>query len=163
VHDHATARVVWALIAESSNNALKNLTPSPTIAHISLSLTQDDCYRVTGGGTDPQKATKEMDEALLPQPDNNIAYIRSIIVSSMDLDASVPLDDIIAFVQSIMALDLNPICPNFRHHAMKDPAHKSCWIEAMCSSILTAAMQLGLLVLQGFHRPTSQFCQPSLS
>jgi hypothetical protein len=49
----------------------------------------------------------------------------------MDLDANVPLDDIIAFVQSIMALDLNPICPKFWHHAMKDPAHKSCWIEAM--------------------------------
>jgi hypothetical protein len=30
-----------------------------------------------------------------------------------------------------MALDLNPICPKFWHHAMKDPAHKSCWIEAM--------------------------------
>jgi hypothetical protein len=49
----------------------------------------------------------------------------------MDLHADVPLDDIIAFVQSIMALDLNPICPKFWHHAMKDPAHKSCWIEAM--------------------------------
>jgi hypothetical protein len=102
------------------------------ITNKSSSLTQNDCYRVTGGGTDPQKATKEMDKALLPQPDNGIiAYIRSIIMSSMDLDADVPLDDVIAFVQSIMALDLNPICPKFWHHAMKDLAHKSCWIEAM--------------------------------
>jgi hypothetical protein len=49
----------------------------------------------------------------------------------MDLDVDVPLDDIIASVQSIMALDLDPLCPKFWHHAMKDPAHKSCWIEAM--------------------------------
>jgi hypothetical protein len=48
----------------------------------------------------------------------------------MDLDANVPLDDIIVFMQSIMALDLTPICPKFWHHAMKDPLHKSCWIEA---------------------------------
>jgi hypothetical protein len=97
-----------------------------------LSSTQNDCQRVTGGGTDPQKATVEMDKTLLPQPDGDIiAYIRSIIVSSMDLYVDVPLDDIIAFVQSIMALDLNPICPKFWHHAMKDPAQKSCWIEAM--------------------------------
>jgi hypothetical protein len=38
-----------------------------------------------GGGTDPQKAIDEMDKALLPQPDDDIiAYIRSIIVSSMN-------------------------------------------------------------------------------
>jgi hypothetical protein len=73
-----------------------------------------------------------MDEALLPQPDEDIiAYIRSIIVFSMDLDVDILLDDIIAFAQSIMASDLNPICPKFWHQAMKDPAHKSHWIEAM--------------------------------
>jgi hypothetical protein len=95
-HDHATAQVVWALIAESSNKALENLTPSPTIAHISSSSTQDDCYRATRGGTNPLKATDEMDKALLPQPDNDIiTYIRSITVSSMDLHAGIPLDDII--------------------------------------------------------------------
>jgi hypothetical protein len=89
-----------------------------------LSSTQEDCYRATGGGTNPLKAIDEMDKALLPQPDDNIiAYIWSIIVSSMDLHANVPRDDIIAFIQSIMALDLNPICPKFWHHAMKDPAH----------------------------------------
>jgi hypothetical protein len=75
-HDHATAQVVWALIEESSNDALENLTPSPTIAHISSSLTPDNCYRATGGGTDPLKAIDEMDKALLPQPDDDIiAYI----------------------------------------------------------------------------------------
>jgi hypothetical protein len=73
-----------------------------------------------------------MDKALFPQPDDDIiACIRSIIVYSMDLYANVPLDNIIAFVQLIMALDLNPISPKLWHHAMKDPAHKSCWIEAM--------------------------------
>jgi hypothetical protein len=143
-HDHATARVVWALIAESSNNALENLTPSSTVAHISSSLRSNEFYCATGGGTNPQKAIDEMDKALLPQPDDDIiAYIRSIIVSSMDLHDNIPLDNIIAFVQSIMASDLNPICPKFWHHAMKDPAHKSCWIEAMfkhldsCNAIRT--------------------------
>jgi hypothetical protein len=133
-HDYATARVVWALIAESSNDALENLTPSPTVSHLSTSSHSigdqshsDKFYHATGGGTDAQKAIDEMDKALFPQPDDDIiAYIQSIIVSSMDLDDDVPLDDIIAFVQSIMASDLNPICPKFWHHAMKDPAHKSC-------------------------------------
>jgi hypothetical protein len=37
----------------------------------------------------------------------------------------------VAFVQSIMASDLNPVCPKFWHHAMKDPTSKGKWIEAM--------------------------------
>jgi hypothetical protein len=138
-HDHATARVVWALITESSNDALKNSTPSPTVSHLST-LSQsigdqsypDEFHHATGGGTNAKKAIDEMEKALFLQPDDDIiAYIRSIIVSSMDLDDDVPLDEIIAFVQSIMAWDLTPIFPKFWHHAMKDPAHKSCWIEAM--------------------------------
>jgi hypothetical protein len=36
-HDHATALVIRALIAESSLDTFKNLTPSPTTAHISSS------------------------------------------------------------------------------------------------------------------------------
>jgi hypothetical protein len=41
------------------------------------------------------------------------------------------MEEIIAFVQSIMASDLNPICPKFWHHAMKDPVRKGSWIKAM--------------------------------
>jgi hypothetical protein len=161
-HDHATAQVVWALIAESSNDALENFTPSPTVCHLSTSSQSigdqsypDEFHHATGGGTDAQKAIDEMEKALFPQPDDDIiAYIRSIIVSSMDLDDDVPLDDIIPFVQSIMALDLNPICPKFWHHAMKDPAHRAAGSK-QCSNILTAVMQSALLVHQGFHLRTS--------
>jgi hypothetical protein len=32
---------------------------------------------------------------------------------------------------SIMASDLNPVCPKFWDHAMKDPVHKGNWVEAM--------------------------------
>jgi hypothetical protein len=41
------------------------------------------------------------------------------------------MEDIAAFVQSIMASDLQPMCPKFWHHAMKDPVQKGNWIKAM--------------------------------
>ena len=73
-----------------------------------------------------------MHERLRPEPDNDVAaYVQSIIVSALSLSTEVPMEDIIAFVQSIMASDANPICPKFWHHAMKDPVHRTKWIEAM--------------------------------
>jgi hypothetical protein len=138
--DHATAQVVWALIAESfdtnevslSNDASLNNTfkQVSTVKHAELSLTTSF---INGGGTNPRLAVEEMEWHLHPQPDDDIiAFVRSILTTSLTMDVDAPIDDIIvAFVQSIMALDLSPICPKFWHHAMKDLAHNSCWIEAM--------------------------------
>jgi hypothetical protein len=92
-----------------------------------------------------------------------IVYIRSIIVSSMDLIVGNLLNDIIAFVQSIMALDLSPICPKFWHHAMKDPAHKSCWIKAMFKH-LNSCYAIGTFGPPRIPpQPMSQSYQQSLS
>jgi hypothetical protein len=136
--DHATACVVWALIAESfdTNEAsLNNATQQVSFAtssppkHTALSLTTTF---INGGGTDLQLALEELERHLLPQPyDDIVAFVRSILTTSLTMDIEATLDDIIAFVQSSMALDLSPIRPKFWHHAMKDSAHKSCWIEAM--------------------------------
>jgi hypothetical protein len=75
-----------------------------------------------GGGTDPRLAKSEMNHALIPPPDDEIlAYVKAIVTSSLYLQTNVPMEDIVAFVQSIMASDLHPTCPKFWHHAMKDP------------------------------------------
>jgi hypothetical protein len=137
--DHATAQVVRALIAESfdmnevslNNDASLNNTVEQvsTIEHTESSLTTSF---INGGGIDPRLAIEEMEWHLRPQPDDDIiAFVRSILMTSLTMDIGAPIDDIITFVQSIVALDLCPIFPKFWHHAMKDLAHKSHWIEAM--------------------------------
>jgi hypothetical protein len=74
----------------------------------------------------------EMQHALLPPPDDDvIAYVKAILTLSLQMYSEAPIKDIIAFAQSIMASDLNPICPKFWHHAMKDPVRKGNWIKAM--------------------------------
>jgi Reverse transcriptase (RNA-dependent DNA polymerase) len=107
--------------------------PFPT-QHSTHHLTQQNVARIHahGRGTDPRLADMEMELALQPPPDNNvIAYVRSVITSSLHLITDIPMEEIVAFVQSIMASDLNPICPKFWHHAMKDLVWKGSWIEAM--------------------------------
>jgi hypothetical protein len=133
--DHATARVVWALNtnevslcndASSLNNTVEQVS---TLKHTESSLTTSF---INGRGTDPRLAIEEMEWHLRRQPDDDIiAFVRSILRTSLTMDVGAPIDDIIAFVQSIMASDLSPICPKFWHHAMKDSAHKSHWIEAI--------------------------------
>jgi hypothetical protein len=74
--DHATAQVVWALIAESfdtnevslSNDTSLNNTfeQVPTAKHTELSLTTSF---INGRGTNPQLAVEEMEWHLCPQLD----------------------------------------------------------------------------------------------
>jgi hypothetical protein len=87
---------------------------------------------LNGGGNDPRLAHNEMEHALAEPPDDeDIAYVWLIFVSSLHFSTNMPLDEMYAFVASIMASNLQPICPKFWHHAMKDPVHKGNWIEAM--------------------------------
>jgi hypothetical protein len=59
---------------------------------------------VTGGGMDPRCANEEMRRRLCPPPEDDVvAYVRSIIVVALTLETDIPLEDIVAFVQSIMA------------------------------------------------------------
>jgi hypothetical protein len=134
--DHATARAVWSIIAERS---LANETTGD-VCSLEVSIPQKPEHhpapihqvQVTGGGTDPQLATLEMDMALQQPPDDDvIAYVRSIFTSSLHFNTDIPLEEITAFVASIMASDLNPVCPKFWHHAMKDPVHKGNWVKAV--------------------------------
>jgi hypothetical protein len=116
---------------DSMMPTITNLFPTQNLTH---HLTQQNVARIHahGGGTDPRLANMEMELALQPPPDDDvIAYVRSVITSSLHLSTDIPMKDIMAFVQSIMASDLNPICPKFLHHAMKDPVWKGSWIEAM--------------------------------
>jgi hypothetical protein len=131
--DHATARVVWSIVAtteleSSANNAHE-------VDAIGLKVEQPNAVeriQPNRGGTDPRLANIEMNHALLPPPDNEIlAYVKAIVTSSMYLQTDVLMEDIVAFVQSIMASDLQPTCPKFWHHAMKDPVRKGNWIKAM--------------------------------
>jgi hypothetical protein len=129
--DHATARVVWSLIASSSLESLDNETKPSAVARLgSVPLTH---VHVTGrGGMDPRLANEEMRRRLRPPPDDDVVeYVRSIIISALTFEMDIPLEDITAFVQSIMESDLNPVCPKFWHHAMKDPTSKGKWIETM--------------------------------
>jgi hypothetical protein len=128
--DHATARVVWSLIASLSLESLDNETTKPAVA--SLTSVPPTHVHVTGGRMDPRLVNEEMRLRLrLPPDDDVVEYVRAIIISALTLKTDIPLDDIVAFVQSIMASDLNPVCPKFWHHAMKDPTSKRKWIEAM--------------------------------
>jgi hypothetical protein len=127
--DHATACVVWELIAESfdTNEAsldivtheasLDNVTQqvsfatSSPVEHTPLSWTT---IFINGGGTDPCLAFEEMEWHLLVQLDDDIiAFVWSIFMASLTMDIKAPIDDIISFVQSTVALDLSPICPKF--------------------------------------------------
>jgi hypothetical protein len=66
-----------------------------------------------------------MNHTLLPPSDEEIiTYVKAIVTSLLYLQTNVPMEDIAAFVQSIMASDLHPTCPKFWHHAMKDPVQK---------------------------------------
>ena len=85
-----------------------------------------------GGGTDPRCGEREMAAALCSPPEEEtVAYIQSIMTSSLHTHTDISLPEITAFVRSNMASDLHPTCPKFWHHAMKDPVSKGKWIEAM--------------------------------
>jgi hypothetical protein len=136
-HDHATARAVWSIIAGASliNETIAvagiETTPSPQEKPSNVA-TQLQKVHVTGGGMDPCLASNDMNNALQQPPgDDVIAYVRSIITSSLHFNTDIPIEEITAFVMSIMASDLNPVRPKFWHHAMKDPVHKGNWVEAM--------------------------------
>jgi hypothetical protein len=63
-----------------------------------------------------------MDMALQQPPNEDvIAYVQSIVTLLLHFTTNTPLEEITAFIMSIMASDLNPVCPKFWHHAMKDP------------------------------------------
>jgi hypothetical protein len=134
---HATARAVWSIIAGASliNETIAvagiETTPSPQEKPTNVA-TQLQKVHVTGGGMDPRLASNDMNNALQQPPGNDvIAYVRSIITSSLHFNTNIPIEEITAFVMSIMATDLNPVCPKFWHHAMKDPVHKGNWVEVM--------------------------------
>jgi hypothetical protein len=79
----------------------------------------------SGSGVNPRSVASEMRKVLLAHPEEDTtAYVCSIIVEALQLKTDIPMDDIYAFVQSIMASNLQPICPKFCHHAMKDPVSK---------------------------------------
>jgi hypothetical protein len=87
-NDHATARVVWLTIASSS---LKNETA--TVRHIakpSITMpTSSTC--LNGGGNDPRFAHSEKEHALAEPPNTeDIAYVWSIIVSSLHFSTDLP-------------------------------------------------------------------------
>ena len=140
--DHATARVVWSILGSS---ALKQPTIEPQCAvaidpsshhghdnHATTAISAIEPLYMTGGGIDLQQAQYEMDKALCPPPDDEtIAYVHSILTSSLHIHTDIPHHDIKTFVQSIMASDRQPSCPKFWHHAMKDPVNKGKWIKAM--------------------------------
>jgi hypothetical protein len=90
--DHATARVVWSIIATASNE--QSEWQSPTTGMIpEIIATEGTIHRalVDGGGTDPRLADIEMRKALLPPPeDDTIAFVRSIIVSAIHLGTDIP-------------------------------------------------------------------------
>jgi hypothetical protein len=110
-----------------TNDSLKGTTTNPFTMQQNVGR-----IHAHGGGTDPRLVAMEMDLALQPPPDDDvIAHVQSVITSSLHLSTDIPMEEKIAFVQSIMASDLNPICPKFWHHAMKDPVRKGNWIEAM--------------------------------
>jgi hypothetical protein len=100
--------------------------------------------QVTGGRTDPRLATKEMDTALQQSPDDNvIAYVQSIFMLSLHFNTDILLKEITAFIMSIMASDLTPVCPKIWHHAMKDPVHKGNWVEARMYKNLDSCYAVG--------------------
>jgi hypothetical protein len=110
--------------------SLGNETTQAAVA--SLTSVPPTHVHVTGSGMDPRLVNEEMQLRLQPPPDDDVVeYIQAIIISALTLETDIPLNDIVAFVQSIMASDLNPVCPKFWHHAMKDPTSKGKWIEAM--------------------------------
>jgi hypothetical protein len=135
--DHSTARVVWSIVATTELELLAH--DAHEVDAISLKVEQPNAVermKPNGGGTDPRLANIEMNHALLPPPDNKIlAYVKAIMTSLLYLQTDVPMEDIAAFVQSIMASDLQPTCPKFWHHAMKDPVQKGNWIKAMCKHL----------------------------
>jgi hypothetical protein len=97
--DHATARVVWSIIATDLEAQigpqLSRFKPSTADA-----LATENAIRrvlVNGGGTDPRLANIEMRMALLPPPeDETIAFVCAIIISAIHLDTDIPLADIVA-------------------------------------------------------------------
>jgi hypothetical protein len=152
---HATAQAVWSIIASSTLDnhtatigvveaSLIGSTMSPDISTTKIESSQEilqpinrdapplQRVQVMGSRNDPRLANVEMEQAFLQAPDNDIIeYVQLIITSSLHFNTDVLLDEIIAFVTSIMASDLHPTCLKFWHHAMQDPVHKGNWIEAM--------------------------------
>jgi hypothetical protein len=131
--DHATARVVWSIVATTELESLAN--DAHEVDAIGLKVKQSNAVeriKSNGGGTGPRLANIKMNHALLPPPDDEIlVYVKAIVTSLLYLQTDVPMEDIVAFVQSIMASELQLACPKFWHHAMKDPVQKGNWIEAM--------------------------------
>jgi hypothetical protein len=58
---------------------------------------------MTGGGMETRRAHMDMIKVLLPPPDDNvIAYVKAILTLSLHFHTDVPLEDIVAFVHSII-------------------------------------------------------------
>jgi hypothetical protein len=109
--DHATARVVWSILASTELESLANDAHEVDAIFLkNEQLTTVDAVETVNparGGTDPRLAKSEMNHALIPPPDDEIlAYVKAIVTSSLYLQTDVPMEDKVAFVQSIMASDL---------------------------------------------------------
>jgi hypothetical protein len=96
--DHATARVVWSILASTELESLANDAHEVDAIFLKdeqlTTVDAGEAVNPAGGGTNPRLAKSEMNNALIPPPDDKtLAYVKAIVTSLLYLQTYVPMEE----------------------------------------------------------------------